>query len=106
MIRQFSQACARPDSALAEVQKQGQDLFSLLVQPVLADLPPLSVTVIELDHSLASLPIEALRSPAGWYFGEKYPVVYSPGITAEKRLRTPRHLGSADSVLLIDTSGG
>ena len=35
MIQQFSQGCARPDSPLADVQKQGQDLFSLLLEPVI-----------------------------------------------------------------------
>lgn len=106
MIQQFSQGCARPDSPLAEVQQQGQDLFSLLLQPVIDELPAGSVVAVELDRSLAGLPVEALRSPAGWYFAERYPVIYSPGVVREKHLRNPEPVNASRSFLLADASEG
>lgn len=105
MVQQFSQSCARPDSPLAELQQQGQNLFRILLEPVIARLQTSSVFVIELDRSLAGLPVEALWSPNGWYFGEKYPVIYSPGIMREAKPHSPNEAGSSQSLLLVDTSG-
>ncbi|HKR94929.1 MAG TPA: CHAT domain-containing protein, partial [Candidatus Angelobacter sp.] len=106
MTQQFSQACARRDSPLAEVQKLGQNLFSLLVQPVNEELSAKSLIRVELDRSLSSLPFEALRSPEGWYLGEKYPIVYSPGILYERHLRQPANVSSSAPFLLADAAGG
>lgn len=104
MAQQFSQACAHRDSPLTEVQKLGQELFALFVQPVSAELPVTSLIRIELDRSLSGLPIEALRSPAGWYFGEKYPIVQSPGMLYERHLRPAVNLPSNTSFLLADAA--
>ena len=104
LVQQFSQACARKDSALPEVQKLGQDLFALFVQPVNADMPAMSLILIELDRSLSSIPLEALRSPNGWYFGEKYPIVQSPGMLYERHLRPAMNLSPNTSFLLADAA--
>jgi CHAT domain-containing protein len=106
MAQQFSQACARRDSPLAEVQKLGQDLFALLVQPVSKELPTRSLIRIELDRSLSGIPIEALRSPEGWYLGEKYPIVQSPGMLYERHLRQTVNLSSNARFLLADAAEG
>ena len=104
MTQQFSQACAQKDSPLTNVQKLGQDLFALFVQPMSAELPPMSLIRIELDRSLSGLPIEALRSPDGWYFGERYPIIQSPGVLYERHLRPAVNLPSNASFLLADAS--
>jgi CHAT domain-containing protein len=107
MAQQFSQACARRDSSLAEIQNLGQELFALLVQPVSKELPAaplISVISVELDRSLSGLPIEALRSPEGWYLGEKYPIVQSPGVQYEGLLREPVNLSSSAQFLLADAA--
>ena len=106
MAQQFSQTCARRDSPLAEVQKLGEDLFAFLVQPVSKELPPRSLIRVELDRSLYGLPIEALRSPEGWYLGEKYPLVNSPGILYEGHLRQTINLSSSARFLLADAAEG
>ncbi len=104
-IQQFSQACARRDSPLAEIQKLGQELFTLLVQPVSKELPAKSLIRVELDRPLSGLPIEALRSPAGWYLGEKYSIIHSPGILYERHLREAVNLSSSAPFLLADAAG-
>ncbi len=103
-VRQFTQSCSRRDSPLADVQRQGEALFAMLVQPVIDDLPPGNLVAIELDHSLVDLPMEALHSPAGWYFAERYPVIYSPGLLSERRLRRLAPLDSSRSFLLADAT--
>ena len=105
-VREFTQACARKDSPLPEVQKLGRDLFALFVQPVSEGLPAKSLIRVELDRSLSGLPLEALRSPEGWYLGEKYPVVHSPGILYERHLRQPMNLSSTAPFLLADAAAG
>ncbi len=60
-------------------------------------LPESQAVIVELDRSAYNLSMEALTSPAGWYFGEKYPVVYSPGTRMEKSFTFLRQLGAEHS---------
>jgi CHAT domain-containing protein len=103
-VREFAERCSTPDSDLSEVQEQGAWLYSQLVQPVIAWLPESEVVVVELDRSAYNLSIEALTSPAGWYFGEKYPVVYSPGSLMEQALRAPAPVDPHSEVFVLDAS--
>jgi CHAT domain-containing protein len=104
VVRDFAERCSTPDSNLSEVQEQGAWLYSRLLQPVIAQLPESEPVVVELDRSSYNLAVEALPSPAGWYFGEKYPVVYSPGAEMEHALREPALLDSRSAVFLLDAS--
>src|SRR5262249_2938969 len=45
--------------------------------------------IVDLDFAMNGLPLEALKSPEGWYFGEKFAVIYSPGYLRENDLRMP-----------------
>ena len=72
----------------------------LLVQPVAESLERTPLISVELDRTLSDLPLlEAVRSPQGWYFAEKYPVVYSPGIMLEQALRPRVNLSSPRRIL-------
>jgi CHAT domain-containing protein len=101
-VRRFAQNCARSNSSLDDIHSQGQGLFALLVQPVIRDLRPGQLLAIELDRSLASLLVEVLRSPEGWYVADRYPVTYSPGWLEEERLRHPESMDSNLAILLAD----
>jgi len=103
-VRNFAEHCATPDSSLGELQKEGTWLFSVLLQPVIARLPESQVVVVELDRSAYNLSLEALTSPAGWYFGEKYPIVYSPGTEMEHALRSPPPMDARAELFLLDAS--
>ncbi len=103
-VRVFAEQCATPDSSLNEVDRQGLRLYSLLVQPVAAELSEAQTVVVELDDSVYGLSMEGLKTPNGRYFGEKYSVVYSPGIWMEQRLRSPGPIGPTDSLFLLDAT--
>jgi CHAT domain-containing protein len=103
-VRDFSERCATPDSKLSELREEGTWLYTQLLQPIIASLPESQVVIVELDRSAYNLSMEALTSPAGWYFGEKYPVAYSPGTRMEQALRVPRSVGLDAELLLLDAS--
>jgi len=103
-VHLFAEQCANPDSSLMDIDRQGRRLYSILLQPLPADFLESQAIIIEPDRSLYGLSIEGLRTPSGRYFGEKYSVIYSPGIWMERRLRKPEPIGSAASLLLIDAT--
>ena len=103
-LRLFAEQCATPDSSLIDVERQGLKLYALLLQPVAAELAESKTVVAELDQSAYNLPLEGLRTPAGSYFGEKYSVIYSPGIWTEQQLRSPGTIGQAQSLFLLDAT--
>jgi CHAT domain-containing protein len=103
-VREFAERCADPDSSLNDVQEHGSWLFEKLLQPILPNLPESESVIVELDRLVYNLPMEALRSPNGWYFGEKYRIVYSPGTQAEETLRLERSIDQQTPILVLDAS--
>jgi CHAT domain-containing protein len=91
-ILQYIQECSTPqkqDVPLPAPDEDSRKLFATLLQPIMARLQTSSPVVFDLDATMNGLPMEALKSPQGWYFGERYPVVYSPGYVRETDLRKP-----------------
>lgn len=89
-IRRFihaSSAPPDPNIPLPYPDKDSRELFSLLLQPVMAELHDSGTVVVDIDMAMDGLLVEALKSPEGWYFGQKYPVIYSPGYIRENTLR-------------------
>jgi CHAT domain-containing protein len=103
-LRIFAEECATPDSSLADVERQGLKLYSILVQPVAAELSESQAVIVELDQSAYGLSLEGLKTPGGRYFGEKYSVVYSPGLWMEQLLRSPESIGRTNSLFLLDAT--
>ena len=101
-LRVFEEQCATPNSSLVDVERQGLKLYTLLLQPVAAELADSKTVIVELDQSAYNLSLESLKTPAGHYFGEKYAVVYSPGLWTEQLLRTPGAIGQSQSLFLLD----
>lgn len=104
LARGFAELCATPDSSLAEINKKGQELYGLLLRPAAGQLSAFSAVTIELDQPLAALPIEALESEKGRYFGDDYIVSYSPGLLAAEQLRRPEELKADDHFLVVDAA--
>ncbi len=81
----------RPELPLPAPEAESKELFALVLQPVLADLPghdpAVNPVVVDFDPAMSALPVEALMSAEGWYFGQRYPVVYSSGFIRENQLR-------------------
>jgi CHAT domain-containing protein len=89
-IREFIEKCGMrqdPELHVPEPDAESKELFSQLLQPVMANLRPSETVVIDLDTGMNALPVEALKSPEGWYFGQRFPVVYSAGYFKEMALR-------------------
>jgi CHAT domain-containing protein len=103
-IRDFNINCSNKDSLESEVERQATELYKLLLRPVIAGLSPSGIVAIEFDDAVPSFAIEALKSPAGPYFGEDFTVLQSPGILAEALLRDPVPLKPQDAFLVADAS--
>lgn len=104
MVHEFAEKCSNPDSDMTALEEQSKDLFSLLLQPMVPELRESETVVVELDQSMNGLPLEALKGPENWYFGQKYPVIYSPGFIGENHLRPPFWRVASGTVLLVDAS--
>jgi len=104
VTQEFTEKCARADSSMKDLHQLGIKLFSIFLLPVISNFPSSRPIIIESDRIAYSLPMEALRSPEGWYFGEKYSVIYSPGVLVEKTLRLPKPVTGQESLLLLDAS--
>jgi CHAT domain-containing protein len=104
MTREFAEKCAVEYSSLHDLQQLGTKLFLVLLQPIISNLSPAQTVIVELDRTGYNLPMEALRMPGGSYFGEKYSVVYSPGVWVEKALRQPAAVTGQETLLLLDAS--
>lgn len=89
-------------------EAESKELFALVLQPV---LNALTVTgeaaptiAIDFDSAMNGLQTEYLMSPEGWYFGQRYPVIYSSGFIRENQLR--KYPGQAPTRgLVIDALG-
>lgn len=99
-VTEFVKQCANPSLS----PDKSEALYSLILQPMIADLPASGTVAIELDEPLLGLSVEALRNGAGRYFADDHSVVYSPGILAEETLRRPVPLVLKDPMLLVDAS--
>lgn len=103
-LQEFTELCSTPDSSLDDVLRQSLALYRRLIDPIVSYLPPSGVITVELDQEDYRLPIEALKSPEGWYLAEKYSVVYSPGVWFEQTLRVPRLLKRQERFLLMNAA--
>src|SRR6185312_12876994 len=72
-----------------EPDDDSRQLYDLLLKPVIADLHDSDSIAVDLDVAMDGLLLEPLKDPEGQYFGQKYPVAYSPGYIRESKLRPP-----------------
>ena len=101
-IQQYSKKCSNPISDVTALEQESQELFLLFLQPVIAGLRSAETVVIDPDQAMNGLALETLKSPEGWYFGQKYMVVQSPGFIKENDLRPADHNGY-ESGLIVDS---
>jgi CHAT domain-containing protein len=105
LIRDFTKGCSTADNAPADkIDKLSQQLYALLLTPVITDLTTSQTVAIELDEAFLALSMEALRGPEGRYFGEEYAIVYSPGFETERALRDPLPIRTEELFLAVDAS--
>jgi len=66
---------------------------------VIGEIRKGDTVAVERDRSIGGVLLETLKSPEGWYFGQQYPVIYSPGWIEEAPLRPP---AQADQGIFLD----
>lgn len=88
-ISHFRELCSKPKLQIDELTKSGQQLYSVLLAPVEAELEAGRVLIIDADASLTELAFSALVDPANHYLVERFALVVSPSLTFEKSAETP-----------------
>ena len=102
-INEFSERCSNRNSNVTELEQKSRKLFNVLLQPVMAQVGDSTMVVADLDQPMHGLLLEALKSPEGWYFGQRYSTIYSPGFLKEMELRRSTGL-IPESGLILDAS--
>ncbi|PYP87504.1 MAG: hypothetical protein DMG65_17160 [Candidatus Angelobacter sp. Gp1-AA117] len=100
MVTRYAEKCSTPGySNPALFDDESKKLFAVLLQPFIAVLQQNNTVAVELDPAINGVFLETLKSPEGWYFGQKYPVIYSPGWVQESVLRP---FGKADQGVFLN----
>ena len=99
--RRFLELCADPISDVAIVNKYGQDLYSILIAPIVTQLESDRGLIVEADGVLSLVPFEALVDPAFRYLGKERTVVSSLGLYYDLLLRPLRPILQADVGLVV-----
>jgi CHAT domain-containing protein len=86
-IARYAENISTKNPNMVSLEVDSEHLFSLLLEPIMPDLSESATVIVELDPMMKDLIVEALKSPKGWYFGLRYPVVYSAGVVKETELR-------------------
>lgn len=100
----FYAICADPNSDLAALRRESQELYSLLISPIEEWLDPKRTLVIEANGFLDRIPFEALIDSSGHYLIERTAIAHSPGLYAEARMRPEGEI-SRDLPALVVASG-
>jgi CHAT domain-containing protein len=81
----FVALCANPASDLNALDRDGSLLYRWLIAPVEDRLVTGRTLVIEADGSVSRVPLSVLDDGSGRYLGERFRIVYSPGIGYARR---------------------
>jgi CHAT domain-containing protein/cytochrome c-type biogenesis protein CcmH/NrfG len=101
LAQQFSERCADLATPLALIQQDGNQLYRWLIQPVEARLATGRTLVIEADGVISRIPMQALVDDAGRYLGDRYSLVWSPGVWLESVPVARRQRGSSLRALVV-----
>ncbi len=101
LVRVFRDECADRNSNLASLRQHARRLYDLLIAPIADQIHPDKTLVIELDNTVAAIPMAALIDSEGHYFGETHMIVISPGLLYQRRLRDSKGLSTEDRALVV-----
>jgi CHAT domain-containing protein/tetratricopeptide (TPR) repeat protein len=97
----FAKRCADPGSDGEGLRADGRYLYEQLISPISAHLKPERTLLFELDGDLLRVPVQALVTPGGEYFGSTYGIGHSPGLSYLRRLRVMPDLKRARKALVV-----
>lgn len=104
LVRRFYEGCADRNSDPNALFVEGRELYDLLVQPANEWIKGRSRIIVETDHSLESIPFEALIDKQGKYFSDSYEIEYSPGLFYLAQNQRPERIDRRNHALVIGQS--
>ena len=100
LVERFLALCSNPHSDIEILNRDGRELYRLLVAPIESHLDPNRGLVIEADGALTQIPFEALVDSTAHYLGERYTVTSSFGLYFDLQLRAAQ-ISPRDSALVV-----
>lgn len=79
LVDRFAEDCSDRTTAPAILQRDGHELYSLLIEPVVNQFTRTGLLIVETDGLLDRVPIQALPNRDGSFLGRDYPIVISEG---------------------------
>ena len=104
-VNQFVSLCADPDSDMSHIRNDAKALYSLFVAPIEQHLSHDRPVIVELDDSLAKLPLDVLIDSYNRYAGDRWTIVYSLGLYYWRRESTAATIGVGNSALIAVEPG-
>jgi len=100
-VRSFAHLCADPNSDVARLRLEGQNLYNLLVAPFERHLEPSRLLIVEPDSFLSDVPWPALVDGRGQYLGNQLAIVVSPGLSYWLNLRAATTISPEQTALVV-----
>lgn len=75
----FAAECSDSESSLEKLRSDGRKLYDWLLAPLIEQVDPAHILIIEADPSLPLIPFEALVDERGYYIAESHAVAYTIG---------------------------
>ena len=101
IARRFTQNCADPSTSMADLHRDGAQLYTWLLQPVAESIPRDSTLVIEPDGPIAMIPFQALWTDANRYVGAQWAMVISPGSNFDDQRVASKSAMPKDGALIV-----
>jgi CHAT domain-containing protein len=101
VAHQFVEHCADATTSAGILQRDGNRLYRWLIQPVEALLSPERALVIEPDGAITRIPLQALVDDSGRYLGERYSIIWSPGVWLNRSGRRLRRQAAPVRALVV-----
>src|SRR5579864_9088271 len=100
----YQSLCADSTSSIELLQAQGRRLYEIFIARAGEQLAENKTLVVDLDRTIGDLPFQALVTPDGRYLGQKYAIVFSPGLLYTEYLRDPGYLNQNSNALVVGSS--
>jgi CHAT domain-containing protein/tetratricopeptide (TPR) repeat protein len=101
IARRFGQECADPKSNPALLRSDGRQLYEWLVAPIESRLSTKRVLAFETDGSISRIPMPALVDGRGEYLGDRFAVLFSPGLSYQGGPSRKTSIRTSAHVLVI-----
>lgn len=98
--QRFLRECADSGSDRKALERDSRQLYDWLVAPLAGRLDPGRVLVIEPDHAVGAIPMQALQDERSVYLGERFPIAIATSV-ADYQQRTASGILSRGAMALV-----